>query len=218
MVKEMRPRNAWKKWGICLTFMFSLLMLTISIVTRGSCNEETCVDVKFEILTGSGIQDYYSGDHFWYNITLTNSGATIINATLTVTVRNTTGGIFGEVKSYKKYLEPNETTILYPNYTRLGKDEVFVYFIDTAGTYTITLTCDIPMSFYRYYTIGRYTVEHDKCHMCIDAMPSYQKLQNERWNQYLQESKTTFKKAKTTWTLFRDTLNNQGGKQAKFKP
>jgi hypothetical protein len=189
VVKEMRPKNVWKKRGICLTFMFSLLMLTLSIVTRGSCNEETCVDVKFEILTGSGIQDYYAGDHFWYNITVANSGTTIINATFTVTVRNTTGGILGQVKSYKKYLEPNDTTILYPNYTRLGKDEVFIYFMDTAGTYTITLTCDVHMSFYRYYTTGRYTVEHDKCHMGIDAMPSYQKLQNERWNQYLQESK-----------------------------
>ena len=168
--------------------MFSFLMLTMSIVPIGSCNEETCVDVKFEILTGLGIQDYYSGDHFWYNITMTNSGTTTINATFTVTVRNTTGGIFGGVKSYKRYLEPNDTTILYPNYTRLGKDEVFIYFMDTAGAYTIELTCDIPMSFYRYYTTGRYTVEHDKCHINIDAMPSFQRLQNERWNEYLQES------------------------------
>ena len=168
--------------------MLLLLIFAISMVPVGSSNEETSVDVKFEILTGLGIQDYYSGDHFWYNITLTNSGTTTINATFTVTVRNTTGGVFGTVKSYKRYLEPNDTTILYPNYTRLEKEEVYIYFMDTAGTYTIELTSDIPMSFYRYYETGRYTVEHNKSHIGIDAMPSYQRLQNERWNQYLQEN------------------------------
>jgi len=44
------------------------------------------------------------------------------------------------------------------------------------------------MSFYRYYEAGRYTVEHNKCHKSIDVMPSYQRQQNERWNQYLQEN------------------------------
>lgn len=192
----MRLKNVEKKWVIRLIPLFSLLMLTMSIVPAGSYNEETCVDVKFDILTGLGIQDYYSGDHFWYNITLTNSGTTTINATFTVTVRNSTGGVFGEVASYKRYLESNDTTILYPNYTRLGKEEVYVYFMDTAGTYSIELTSDISMSFYRYYETGRYTVEHNKCRMSIDVMPSYQRLQNERWfeymdrvEQYIQESR-----------------------------
>lgn len=169
-------------------FLFSLLTLAMSVVSIVVSNEETSVDVKFEILTGLGIQDYYSGDHFWYNITLTNSGTTTINATFTVTIRNSTGGVFGEVVSYKRYLELNDTTILFPNYTRLGKEEVYVYFMDTAGTYSIQLTSDIPVSFYRCYETGRYTVEHNKCHMNIDVMPSYQRQQNERWNQFLQEN------------------------------
>ena len=169
-------------------FMLSLLMLSMGIISIVNSNEETSMDVKFEILTGLGIQDCYSGDHFWYNITLTNSGITIINATFTVTVRNTTGGAFGAVKSYKRYLQPNDTTMLYPNYTRLGKEEVSIYFMDTAGTYTMELTCDVPMTFYRYYETGRYTVEYNRCHMSIDAMPSYQREQNERWNKFLQEN------------------------------
>jgi len=175
-------------------FVFSLLVLVISVVPISLSVEETAVDVKFEILTGLGIQDYYSGDHFWYNMTIKNSGTTTINATFTVTVRNTTGGVFGAVKSYKRYLEPNETTILYPNYTRLGKEEVSIYFMDTAGTYGIELTSDVPMAFYRYYETGRYTVEYNKCHMSIDAMPSYQRLQNERWNQFLQENENYMNK------------------------
>ena len=179
------------KYEIFMLFFLTLLACTFPKVL---CIVETCVDVKFEIFTGSGIQDYYSGDHFWYNIIMTNSGTTTINTTFTVTARNATGGVFGEVVSFKRYLEPNDTTILYPNYTRLGKDEVFVYFMDTAGTYTMELSCDVPMSFYRYYTSGGYTVEHNRCHISIDVMPSYQRLQNERWNQYLQENENYMNK------------------------
>ena len=164
-------------------FMFSLLMLAMSIVPIGSCNREPSVDVKFEIYTGLGIQHYYfCGDHFWYEITITNSGTTTMNATFTVTVRNTTGGVFGEVASYKRYLEPKDTTILYPNYTRFGSEEYFIYFMDTVGTYTIELTCDVPLYFFRYYVTGRYTVEHIRCHMSIDVMPSYQR-------QYIEQSR-----------------------------
>jgi len=179
------------KYEIFMLFFLTLLACTFPKVL---CIVETCVDVKFEIFTGSGIQDYYSGDHFWYNIIMTNSGTTTINTTFTVIARNATGGVFGAVVSFKRYLESNDTTILYPNYTRLGKDEVFVYFMDTAGTYTMELSCDVPMSFYRYYTSGGYTVEHNRCHISIDVMPSYQRLQNERWNQYLQENENYMNK------------------------
>ena len=163
-------------------------LLVISIIPLVSCDGETSTDVKFEILNGSGSQDYFTGDYFWYNITMTYGGIITLNATFTVTIRNTTGGIFGAVVNYKEYLRPNDTIALYPNYTRLGKDENYVYFMDTVGTYTIELTCDTSMSFYRYYETGGYTVEHNLCHFYIDAMPSYQKLQNDRWNQYLQEN------------------------------
>jgi len=163
-------------------------MFATSVVSIAVSNEETSVDVKLEVLTGLGIQDYYSGDHFWYNISITNSGITTINTTFTVTVRNTTGGVLGEVVKYTRYLEPSDTTILYPNYTRLGKEEVYVYFMDTVGTYTMELTSDMSMSFYRFYETGRYTVEHNKCHRSIDVMPSYQKQQNERWSQFLHEN------------------------------
>jgi len=184
----MQPKNKWKNITIFLVVLCSFLIFAVSVIPWASCDGETSVNVKFEISTGSGTQDYFTGDYFWYNITLTDSGTTDINATFTVTVRNTTGGILGQVQTFKEYLKPNDTTTLYPNYTRLGKEEVYIYFMDTVGTYTVELTCDKPMSFYRYYETGRYTVEHNVCHLDIDAMPSYQKLQNDRWNQYLQEN------------------------------
>jgi hypothetical protein len=184
----MQPKDKWKNVAILLVLLCSFL--AISIVPLVSCDEEISVNVKFQILTGSGTQDYFTGDYFWYNITMTYSGTIALNATFTVTVRNTTGGILGEVVSYKEYLRPNDTVTLYPNCTRLGREEVFIYFMDTVGTYTVELTCDTPMTFYRYYDIGRYTVEYNVSHLDIDAMPSYQKLQNDRWNQYLQDSES----------------------------
>lgn len=190
----MQPKHEWKNWGVFSIVILSLLISTMSVVTIGLCEEETGINVRFEILNGLGTQDYFTGDHFWYNITITNSGTTTINATYTVTVYNTTGGTMGEAKNYKEYLIPNDTATLYPNYTRLGKDEVVVYFMDTVGTYSVELTCNIPMSFYRYYVTGRYTVEHNRCHIGIDVMPSYQRLQNDRWNQYLQENEAYMNK------------------------
>jgi hypothetical protein len=187
-VEKMQPKNKWINVGILLVILCSFLVFAISIVPLVSGGEETSVNVKFEILTGSGTQDYFTGDCFWYNITLTDSGTTDINATFTVTVLNTTGGILPQVETYQEYLKPNDTTTLYPNYTRLGRDEVYIYFMDTVGTYTIELTCDKPMTFYRYYETGLYTVEHNLSHLGIDAMPSYQKLQNDRWNQFLKDN------------------------------
>lgn len=192
----MQPKDRKKNLFIFTAFFILILLIDISVIKIGICNEETSVDVKFDILTGLGIESYYSGDHFWYNITLTNSGTTTINASFTVTVRNTTGGIMGDVKSYEEYLEPNETTILYPNYTRLGREEVNVYFMDVAGTYSITLTSDVPMNFYRYYEMDRYTVEQDKCRINIDVMPSYMKPQNELWNEFLQKNEEYIEESK----------------------
>jgi hypothetical protein len=87
----MQPKDKWKDVGIFLIVLCSFLLSATSIVPLVLCDEDTSVNVKFEVLTGSGTQDYFTGDRFWYNITLTDSGTTDINATFTVTVRNTTG-------------------------------------------------------------------------------------------------------------------------------
>lgn len=160
-----------------LIFVLALfpLILVLSIAPIVSGDQEIYVNVRFNILTGSGTRDYFSGDYFWYNITITYGGMITLNTTFTVTVRNTTEGIFGAVVSYKEYLSSNDTVTLYPNYTRLGKDEVYIYPMDKVGTYTIELTCDTLMSFYRYDETGKYIVDYGRCHMTIDAMPSYQK-------------------------------------------
>jgi uncharacterized membrane protein YwzB len=184
----MQLKNKRKNVRIPLLILCFLLVFVVATVPLVSCDQENSVNVKFQILTGSGSQNYFTGDYFWYNITLTNSGTTDINATFTVTVRNTTGGIFGQIEPYQEYLGPNDTAMLYPSFVTQGEKRYYIYFMDTVGTYTIELTCDTPMTFYRYYDFGRYTVEYNVCHMDIDAMPSYQKQQNDNLNQYIQQS------------------------------
>ncbi len=170
----------------------SPLLISVVIISVFCKNSmavtETSVDVEFEILTGSGSRDYYAGDHFWYNITLTNSGNTAINTTFTVKVYNTTGDlVWLSEKDYPRSMRPNETTFLFPNITRSGReDEVNVYFFETFGTYSLELSSDISyLTYYRYYASGRYTFEYGKCRLTLDVMPSYQRSQNERWNQFL---------------------------------
>lgn len=168
---------------------FCLVAFVILLIPKGACDSETAVNVSFQIFTGSGSSDYYSGEYFWYNITLQNSGTTVINATFTVTALNTTGGVMPTTHTFYRYLAPNDTTYLYPNYTRLGKEEVSIYFMDTAGTYTIELNSSQFMHYYRWYDeTARYTVEPNVCHMGIDAMPSYERQQDDAWNQYLQNN------------------------------
>lgn len=180
-----------------LLYVLCLVAFAVLLIPKGMCDNETAVNVSFQILTGSGSSDYYSGDYFWYNVTLQNSGTTVINATFTVTVLNTTGGVMGETP-FIRNLEPNETTYLYPNYTRLGKDEVYIYFMDTVGTYTIELTSSLPMYYYRWYgETGRYTVQTNLCTLNLDAMPSYQKAQNDLWNQYVQQSESYMNQVQT---------------------
>jgi hypothetical protein len=171
---------------LCILCVVDFLVLS---VPKGVCDNEISVNVKFDIFTGSGSPDYYSGDYFWYNITLQNSGTTVINATFTVIVLNTTGGVMPDTNTFVRNLAPNDTTYFYPNFTRLGKEEYSVFFMDTAGTYTIELNSSLSMYYYRWYNgTGRYTFEYNVCYMNIDAMPSYQKQLNDAQKQYVQQS------------------------------
>ena len=169
-------------------FVLATVFFQSFLDTSNLAMEETCVDVKFEFLTGYGSEECYVGDHFSYNFTLSNSGTTLINATFTVKVYNTAEGVTPTVREYNVFLSPNEATFLYPNYTRKGREEHYVHFFNTPETYSIELSSDIPLTYYRGYASGRYTVEDNKCELSLDVMPSYQKAQNERWDEFLQRS------------------------------
>jgi hypothetical protein len=178
-------RKKAKTFTIFLGMLFSI-MLSLNVVT---CNaEEPSVDVKFQILNGGGEQDLYSGDWFSYNITLTNSCVSEINATYTVTVYDPAHNILGNSRDYHFDLQPNQTVVLYPNYTLNGKDGRDAYFADVSGTYILNLTCTTYLLFYRYYESGDLTWEPNHSHISIDVMPSYQKKLNEQTTEYYNQN------------------------------
>jgi hypothetical protein len=183
---------AMRKIALLLTLSSLISLLFIAGVS--AFQEEASVDVTFEVITGSGRSDYYVGDYFWYNISLVNSGSTFINATFKVTVLNTTGGILIDgSKDYFLTLKPNETTSLYPNYTRLGREEHSVYYFETSGTYSIVLSSETPLKYYKFYSSGAYTFSTNACQFSFDVMPSYQRVQNDRWNDFLNKNEEYMK-------------------------
>ncbi len=165
----------------------SLIICTIVV---GNCqpSEEAAVDITFEILTESDSSDYYVGDHFWYNINLKNTGSLPINTTFKVEVQNPNGTIIGAVNYFPLTLELNETKSLYPNYTMLGREVVNVYFFEIPNTYTITVSSDVPLGYYRYYSEGVYTFTTGTSSHVFDVMPNYARVQNERWSEFLEKN------------------------------
>ncbi|MFW9784700.1 MAG: hypothetical protein ACFFFB_20640 [Candidatus Heimdallarchaeota archaeon] len=179
--------------------------LIIGTIAFGNCqlSEEATVDITFEVLTGSGLSDYYVGDYFWYDISLNNTGLLPINTEFRVEVQNPNGTIIGVVSYYQLTLELNETGSLYPNYTRLGKEEVNVYFFETSGTYTIKVSSDVNLNYYKFDREGFYTFTTDSSGYVFDVMPSSERVQNERWSEFLNKNqdyieKLEIKSQKTT--------------------
>ena len=188
--QNLNSQTADRVWLIAMrkNALLLVLLLLISLLFIGNSSafqEEASVDVTFQVITGSGRSDYYAGDHFWYNISLLNSGSTMINATFNVKVLNTTSGLVEPSKDYNVNLQPNETCLLYPNYTRLGREERSIFYFETSGTYTIILSSKLALTYYRFYSNGAYTYSSNKCKFPIDVMSSYQRAQNDRWNDFL---------------------------------
>jgi hypothetical protein len=191
-LKEKSPR----KRRIIRDSLLSVLIISTVILNAlpsTSTSNEKSVSVKFGIFTGEGEEDYFVGDYFWYAIELTNNCTETINATFTVKVYNPGREVFGAVKTYEEVLEHAETTFLYPNYTRDGREEYNIYFFDTFGTYKIELTSNISLSYYRYSEDGRYTVQFNTCSFYFDAMPSYEKIWRDRIKTFIEENERWIK-------------------------
>jgi hypothetical protein len=172
-----------------------LLFLSLFLISNVSAFEnESSVDVAFQIITGSGRSDYYAGDYFWYNISLLNSGSTLINGTFNVKVLNNTGEIIEPSKDFTVTLQPNASYFLYPNYTRLDKEERSIFYFKTSGTYTIVLSSELLLRYYRFYSNGAYTQSSNYCEFPIDVMPSYQRVQNDNWNDFLSKNEDYMQK------------------------
>ena len=151
--------------------------------------ERNEIDIDFKIQTGSGDVDYYVGDYFYYNITLLNTGSTNINATFKVEVFNSTGGLMPNSKDFSIYLQPSQTTYLFQNRSSVRTEgERLIYQLETPGTYSISISSETPITYFYYYDDGSYRFDTGAFHYAFDVQPSYQKTQNERWNEFLEKN------------------------------
>jgi hypothetical protein len=166
-------------------FTALLFLLCTMFVSECFATDESSLDVNFDVLTGSGRSDYYAGDYFWYNVTVKNSGSYDINGTFKIQVLNSTGGVIYGIKEFQIGLKQNDTYSFYPNYTRNGKEEHSIYYFETPGTYTIVLSSNLILQYYRRYAPDLYTYSPNECRYSFDVMPSYQKVQNDMWNEFL---------------------------------
>lgn len=170
-------------------FLISFSFLATMILSVGFAAEGNEIDIDFDIITGSGIDDYYVGDYFYYNITLTNSGDTVINATLLIQVFNSTGGLMPEEKECSIFLAPNQTTFVIQNRTSIRVENEFtIYPMDTPGTYSIVVSSETPITYFYYYEDGAFRYRSNYIRYSFDVMESYLKDQNERWNEFLEKN------------------------------
>jgi len=164
-----------------------LVILLQSPLVYGEQDEQN-IKISLEILTGQGLDTNYVGDHFWYDITLENNSTTTIAATFTVKVYNTTHGLLYPVRDYERSLNPGESSHLYPNYTREGRQEYSIFFFDSPGTYELAVSSSVPIAFYEYFPDGKYIVQHSTSRFYFDALPASEKALNERMNRWIQEN------------------------------
>jgi hypothetical protein len=177
---------------IGIVVMLFLLLVPLVIVLQPSLvygqQGEQNMKINLQVLTGQGLDANYVGDYFWYDITLENNGTTTIAATFTVNVYNTTHGLLYPVGDFVRSLNPGETTHLYPNYTREGRQEYSIFFFDSPGTYELAVSSSVPIAFYQYFPAGNYIVQHSTSRFYFDALPASEKALNERMNRWIQEN------------------------------
>jgi hypothetical protein len=172
-----------KKTLSCLVAVF---LLSLFLCSEGFAQDENIIDVSFEIITGSRIADYYVGDFFYYNISLTNIGNTSFSTTFTVEVLNSTYQTLNVIRNYYVEMLPNETAFLLPNTTRSGFDDIYnVYHMETPGTYYVKLSSETPITYFRFFENNAYYFEYNEIRFSFNVMPSYEKIQNERWSEFL---------------------------------
>jgi len=132
----------------------AILVISLMLSSCFAQAQQTIVKVNFQTLfidqNGNLTTDLYSGGWFYYNITVTNSGNSDLNATYTVTVYSPDGTVNGKTREFTVDLKTNQSGVLYPNETLLSPNDVDAHFADTVGTYEINVTCNVPVEFVRY--------------------------------------------------------------------
>ncbi len=160
------------------------------------------VRVDFQIITGSKSSDFYVGDTFHYNITITNIGTQPIDSNFTVSLYNPSRELLG-TRIFQCSLSLGQVTYLFPAKEKpvvQGQLEYDIFFFDSLGSYKLLITSSQSLLFWRF-TGTEYTYQSSSFPFYFDAMPRWEKT----WRDRLAEWQTT-NESLTAETLRMSTL------------
>jgi len=183
-------------------FVISLVLVPLlyAQVASGQYGDYS-VAVHVEIITGSRSPDFYVGDTFHYNITLTNIGTQPINSNLTVSVYNPSRELLG-TKIFQRTLSPGQVTYLFPSKEKpvvQGKPEYDIFFFDSIGSYKLQATSSQNLLFWRF-TETEYTYQGSFT-FYFDAMPRWEKTWRDRLAEWQVINEKLTRQALATSTL-----------------
>ena len=154
------------EFTVILLFLISFMLLSFNLsfaqvdcVKYQNITCDQCVEINYIIFTREGgKKTYFVGDRFSYNITIRNIGKDIINTAVKVYLENPRE-VTSLTYSYGISLEPNETYSLYPE--RKNGREIYYYYFDLIGPYTLKLNSSTPVRFYEFYPDCGYFADYN---------------------------------------------------------
>jgi hypothetical protein len=193
--------------GSTRNVQFSLFVISIILVpllhgqvASGQYGDYS-VRVDVQIITGSKSPDFYVGDTFHYNITLTNIGTQPIKSNLTVSVYNPSRELIG-TKTFQRTLSPGQVTYLFPSKEKpvvQGKPEYDIFFFDSIGSYKLQVTSSQSLLFWRF-TETEYTYQSSFT-FYFDAMPGWERTWRDRLAEWQATNENLTRQTLTTSTL-----------------
>lgn len=141
-----------------------------------TCEYNKCAAVYFTVVNGENKPDNFVGDYFTYKITLINLGGNSVeNDTFKVNISNPLQYSIGNRLFYPDKLKISDNQyLLHPTY-RNRSNEYDIFPFDIAGAYTITLSSDTSMEYFRFYDNCRYTRSPNSLNYYFDVMPRWEK-------------------------------------------
>ena len=183
-------------------FVMSLLVLLLYPQMVSGEYGDYSIGVDIQVITGSKSPDFYVGDTFHYNITLTNLGTQPINSNFTVSVYNPSRELLG-TRIFQRSLSPGQVAYLFPAKEKpvvKGQPEYDIFFFDSIGSYKLQIASSQSLLFWRF-TQTEYTYQGSPFTFYFDAMPRWEKNWRDTLAQWQATNENLAKQSLTTSML-----------------
>lgn len=189
------------KKEFCLFVINLLLVLLLSSQLASAQYGDYSVRVDVQIITGSKSPDFYVGDTFHYNITLTNIGTQPIDSNFTVNVYNPSRELLG-TRVFRHSLSTGQVAYLFPAKEKpivQGRLEYDLFFFDSIGSYKLQITSSQNLLLWRF-TETEYMYQSSFT-FYFDAMPRWEKTWRDRLVQWQATNENLTRQTLTISTL-----------------